>query len=81
MGGLFPGFRWRGAYLAPSLFIHPSKSISMDATTLQNIMVGANQDFIAGKASKKSIQFLLFVSNQLSYSILLHPFLQIIFLG
>ena len=53
----------------------------MDATTLQNIMVGANQDFIAGKASKKSIQFLLFVSNQLSYSILLHPFLQIIFLG
>jgi hypothetical protein len=51
MGGLFPGFRWRGAYLAPSLFFHPSQSVAADATTLQNIMIGANRSFLAGELS------------------------------
>lgn len=47
LGGLFPGLRWRGAYLAPSLYMRPSQSILMLANALQNLAIGQDQNFIA----------------------------------
>ncbi|MCO5603004.1 hypothetical protein L7F22_057146 [Adiantum nelumboides] len=47
LGGLFPGLRWRGAYLAPSLYMRPSQLIYNLANALQNLAIGQNHSFLA----------------------------------
>lgn len=47
LGGLFPGVRWRGAYLACSSFLRPSESMWRAATALQERAIGANHSFLA----------------------------------
>ncbi|KAI5068354.1 hypothetical protein GOP47_0016699 [Adiantum capillus-veneris] len=47
LGGLFPGLRWRGAYLAPSLYMRPSQSILKLANTLQTLAIGQDHNFLA----------------------------------
>lgn len=47
LGGLFPGLRWRGSYLAASLYIRPSQSILKAASALQDLAIGHNRSFLA----------------------------------
>lgn len=47
IGGLFPGLRWRGAYLAASLYMRPSQLILEAATGLQDLAIGHDQNFLA----------------------------------
>lgn len=47
LGGLFPGLRWRGAYLATSLYMRPSQSILKATSALQDLAIGCNQSFLA----------------------------------
>lgn len=48
IGGLFPGLRWRGAYLAASLYMRASQSIIDAATALQDLVIGHDRSFLAG---------------------------------
>lgn len=47
LGGLFPGLRWRGAYLASSMFLRPAQSVSRAATVIQERAIGPNRSFVA----------------------------------
>eukprot|EP00250_Pteridium_aquilinum_P033932 c667_g1_i1 orf=58-1737(-) len=47
LGGMFPGLRWRGAYLAPTYYMRPSQSILSAATALQDLAIGHNRRFLA----------------------------------
>jgi len=47
VGGLFPGLRWRGGFLAVSAFLQPSKSITALADDLQAMAIGINVPYLA----------------------------------
>lgn len=49
MLGLFPGLRWRGAFLAISAFIRPAARINKLADTLQQYALGNGTRYLAGK--------------------------------
>ena len=55
LGGLFPGLRWRGAYLASSMFVRPAESIARAATIIQERAIGLNRSFLAGNGFWNSI--------------------------
>lgn len=47
LGAIFPGLRWRGAYLALAPYIHPAPAISRAATRLQELAFGAGTEYLA----------------------------------
>ncbi len=47
VGGLFPGLRWRGGFLAVSAFLQPSKHITALADDLQAMAIGINVPYLA----------------------------------
>eukprot|EP00249_Psilotum_nudum_P004205 c17746_g1_i2 orf=1078-2184(-) len=47
LGGLFPGLRWRGAFLATTEYLHPTSLILDAATTLRQKAIGLNESFLA----------------------------------
>lgn len=48
LAGLFPGLRWRGAFLAVSAFLQPANHILAVTNALQERAVGKNTPFLAG---------------------------------
>lgn len=48
MYGMFPGLRWRGAFLAVSAFLKPAPRIVELADTLQKYALGKNTPYLAG---------------------------------
>jgi len=48
MLGLFPGLRWRGAFLAISAFIRPAAHINKLADALQEYAFGEGTRYLAG---------------------------------
>jgi len=48
MLGLFPGLRWRGAFLAISAFIQPAARIHKVADALQEYALGNGTRYLAG---------------------------------
>lgn len=48
MLGLFPGLRWRGAFLAISAFIRPAPHINKVADALQKYAFGDSTWYLAG---------------------------------
>jgi hypothetical protein len=49
MLGLFPGLRWRGAFLATSAFLQPAPRIAKLADTLQAYALGKDTRYLAGR--------------------------------
>jgi hypothetical protein len=47
VGGLFPGLRWRGGFLAVSAFLQPSEHIAALADQLQELAIGINIPYLA----------------------------------
>lgn len=47
LGGLFPGLRWRGAYLAATSYMRAAKPVSEAVTALQVKAIGKNRPFLA----------------------------------
>lgn len=48
LGGLFPGLRWRGAYLAVSAYLTASRSLEHSAATIRNRIIGHDIKYLAG---------------------------------
>lgn len=48
VAGLFPGLRWRGAFLAVSAFLTPAKHIFSVANVLQSFAIGKDTPYLAG---------------------------------
>lgn len=48
MMGLFPGLRWRGAFIAVSAFLQPAPRIVALADTLQEYALGKDTPYLAG---------------------------------
>lgn len=48
VAGLFPGLRWRGAFLAVSAFLTPAKHIFSVANVLQSFAIGNDTPYLAG---------------------------------
>jgi hypothetical protein len=48
LGGLFPGLRWRGAFLAVSAYLQPALSIFDAANILQTYAIGKDTPYLAG---------------------------------
>lgn len=48
LGGLFPGLRWRGAFLTVSAFLQPAMPIFEAANILQTYGIGKNTPYLAG---------------------------------
>ncbi|CAM6129305.1 unnamed protein product [Calypogeia fissa] len=47
LGGLFPGLRWRGAYLAVSAYLTASHGLEHSATTIRNQIIGHDTKYMA----------------------------------
>ncbi|KAH7284033.1 hypothetical protein KP509_34G036600 [Ceratopteris richardii] len=47
LGGLFPGLRWRGAYLAASKYMRPSPPIAEIVDSLQALAFGRDTNYLA----------------------------------
>ncbi|CAK9214065.1 unnamed protein product [Sphagnum troendelagicum] len=47
VGGLYPGPRWRGGFLAVSAFLQPSKAVATLVDKLQELAIGINVPYLA----------------------------------
>jgi len=47
VGGLYPGLRWRGGFLAVSAFLQPSKAVATLVDKLQELAIGINVPYLA----------------------------------
>lgn len=49
VGGMFPGLRWRGAFLGVSAFLQPALPIFEAANILQTLGIGKDAPYLAGQ--------------------------------
>lgn len=64
MLGLFPGLRWRGAFLAISAYIRPATHINKLADKLQAYALGVGTRYLAGIKPSSSTRTSIYCSYE-----------------